>query len=219
MLTVPEKRLALQAYENVLALIMSGDAKAGSIINERRLASVLQMSRTPVRDALLMLETEGLVVRQGARGLQIRQLRIEEFMHALQVRLFLEPEAARLAAGRVTRDVLEVLIDRLSAIRTTSKVGPDALERQEVRDVDNCLHDLIAEAAGNPQLASVVRTLRRQTQIFDLKSLPERIEGTCDEHLNIVRALIEGDGDTAAEAMKLHLAGVRQSIVVRLPSA
>lgn len=212
MLMIPDKRLAPLAYEKVLALIMSGEARAGSMVNERRLADTLQMSRTPVRDALLMLEGEGLVVRQGTRGLQVRQLRIEEFLHALQVRILLEPEAARLAAGQLQNGDLITLSERLIAIRT----DPDAVERDEVRDVDNTLHDLIADAAGNPQMASVIRTMRRQTQVFDLKSVPERTEGTCAEHLSLIQALDKGDRDSAAEAMKYHLEGVRRSIVVRL---
>lgn len=215
MLMVPDKRLALHAYEKVLALILSGEAQAGSLVNERRLAEMLKMSRTPVRDALLMLENEGLVVRQGSRGLQVRQLRIEEFIHALQVRLLLEPEAARLAAERLKQIDLSALSDRLKTIRT----NPESVERDEVRDVDNTLHELIADAAGNPQMASVIRTMRRQTQIFDLKSVPERTESTCAEHMSIIRALGEGDRDAAGEAMKLHLEGVRRSIVARLTGA
>ena len=214
MLMVPDKRLALHAYENVLA-ILSGEAQAGSLVNERRLAEMLKMSRTPVRDALLMLENEGLVVRQGSRGLQVRQLRIEEFIHALQVRLLLEPEAAKLATERLKQIDLSALSDRLETIRT----NPESVERDEVRDVDNTLHELIADAAGNPQMASVIRNMRRQTQIFDLKSVPERTESTCAEHMSIIRALGVGDRDAAEEAMTLHLEGVRQSIVARLTGA
>ncbi|MFL3655146.1 MAG: GntR family transcriptional regulator [Halioglobus sp.] len=212
MLTTPDKRLALLAYEKVLALIMSGEAQPGSMVHERRLADMLQMSRTPVRDALLMLEGEGLVLRQGARGLQVRQLRVEEFLHALQVRILLEPEAAKRAAGRLKKADLMALSDRVTAICT----DPDAVERTEIRAVDNSLHDLIADTAGNPQMASIIRTMRRQTQVFDLKSLPERIEGTSAEHLNLIDALGKDDGDAAALVMKLHLEEVRRSIVVRL---
>ena len=65
-------------------------------------------------------------------------------------------------------------------------------------------------------MAAIIRTLRRQTQIFDLRSLPERLESTCREHLAIVDALAAGNGDRAADAMRTHLDGVRQSIVARL---
>ena len=98
MLTTPDKRLALHAYEQVLDLIMQGVVKPGSLIQERRLADHLQMSRTPLRDGLLMLEAEGLLVRQGARGLQVRAMHVEDFVNTLAIRRLLEPEAARIEA-------------------------------------------------------------------------------------------------------------------------
>lgn len=216
MLTTPDKRLALQAYERVLDLIMQGAVKPGTLIQERRLAEHLQMSRTPLRDGLLMLEGEGLLVRQGVRGLQVKAMRVEDFVDTLAIRRLLEPEAARIAAGRLPPDVLAELAARLEALiadRRTDRPPPD---RKEVRSVDDQLHDGVAAAAGNEQMAVIIRTLRRQTQIFDLRSLPERLEDTCREHLAIVEALAEGWGDRAADAMRTHLDGVRQSIVARL---
>jgi DNA-binding GntR family transcriptional regulator len=215
MLNTPDSRLALQAYGRILDLILSGAATPGSLVNERRLAETLEMSRTPVRDALLMLEGEGLLVRQGARGLQIRQMRIEDFMDALQIRLLLEPEAARIAAGRLPAAALPPLVARIEALAALAEAGGE-VEREEVRAVDDRLHGLIAEAVGNAQLTGIIRTLRRQTQIFDLKSLPERRQATCREHLAILAALAAGDGPAAAEAMRVHLEAVRQSILARL---
>jgi DNA-binding GntR family transcriptional regulator len=215
MLNIPDRRLALQAYERILDLIMSGAARPGTLVNERRLADTLAMSRTPVRDALLMLEGEGLLVRQGSRGLQVRPMKIEDFMDALQIRLLLEPETARLAAGRVPAAALTAVAARLDALIALAEPGEPA-DREEVRSVDDRLHGLIADATGNEQLSTIIRTLRRQTQMFDLRSVPERLETTCREHLAIVAALAAGDGEAAAAAMRLHLERVRQSIIDRL---
>ncbi len=214
MLNVPDRRLALQAYERILDLIMTGAAKPGTLVNERRLADSLAMSRTPVRDALLMLESEGLLIRQGARGLQIRHVKVEDFIDVLQIRLLLEQETARIAAGRVPAEELAALTARLEALLAAAGRGPT--DRDEVRAVDDRLHGLIADAAGNEQMATIIRNLRRQTQIFDLKSVPERLPGTCREHLEIVRAVADGNGEAAAAAMRVHIEGVRQSIVARL---
>jgi DNA-binding GntR family transcriptional regulator len=85
-----------------------------------------------------------------------------------------------------------------------------------VRSVDDELHGAIGAAAGNRRMAAIILSLRRQTQIFDLRSVPERFETTCREHLAILDALASGDGDGAAEAMRTHLDGVRGSIVARL---
>ncbi len=215
MLMVPDKRLALQAYEQVLDLVMSGSLKPGTLVQERRLAQHLDMSRTPLRDALLMLEGEGLLVRQPGRGLQVKQLNLDDFMDNLAIRRLLEPEATRIAAGRIEAGVLADLTARLRQVLDAARSG-SAPERAVVREVDDDLHRTIAEAAGNPQMAAIIQSLRRQTLMFDLRSVPERLESTCAEHLAIVAALEQGRGPDAAEAMAIHLDGVRHSIVGRL---
>ncbi len=215
MLMIPDKRLALQAYEQVLDLIMSGSLKPGTLVQERRLAQHLDMSRTPLRDALLMLEGEGLLVRQQGRGLQVKQLNLDDFMDNLAIRRLLEPEAARIAAGRIAAGVLADLTARLRQVLEAAGNGGTP-ERAIVRELDDDLHRTIAEAAGNPQMAGIIQSLRRQTLMFDLRSVPERLEATCAEHLALVAALAEGGGAAAAEAMAIHLDGVRQSIVGRL---
>ena len=213
MLTTPDKRLALQAYERILELILSSGLQPGELINERRMAELLTMSRTPVRDALLILEGEGLLVRQG-RGLQVKQMRIEDYMDALQVRLLLEPAVARMAAGQLPQSEIAAIRSQLQDILASDNA--DRVDRAMVRDVDERLHGCIAEASGNPQLSQIITTLRRQTQMFDLRSMPERLCDTCAEHLTIIDAIAEGDGEAAATAMAAHLQRVRDSIIKRL---
>lgn len=216
MLIENDKRLALQAYEQILNLILTGVAQPGTMVTERRLAEILNMSRTPIRDALLMLESEGLLIRQGSRGLQVKQMRIEDYMDALQIRQLLEPEAARLAAGRMPAAALDALEADLRTLLEKTEDGDGKPDRGSVRDVDDRLHGGIGEYAGNPQLAQIIRTLRRQTQIFDLRSMPERFEATCREHMDIVGALRDGRGDDAAKLMRQHLDYVKDSIIGRL---
>jgi len=211
----PEKTLAAQAYERVLNMIMSGEARPGAFFTERRLADQFSMSRTPLRDALLILESEGLIVRLGPRGVQVATMRIEEFVENLAVRRMLEPEAARIAAGRIAAPALAVLRARFEALHVQSQLG-ETPERAEVRGADEMLHGAIAEAAGNGKLATIVRSLRRQTLMFDLRSLPERFDDTCREHIAIIEALACNDGERAAQAMRDHLDAVRASIVARL---
>lgn len=218
MLMVPDKRLAQQAYGQVLDLIMSGRLAPGTLIQERRLAEHLAMSRTPLRDALLMLEGEGLLVRRERRVLQVKFLDLEEFMENLSIRRLLEPEAARIAAGRLPASLLGDLAQRFADLLEAARSGAGA-ERADVRSVDDALHSAIAEAAGNRQMATIIQGLRRQTLMFDLKSVPERLEATCHEHAAIVAALAAGKGDAAAEAMRQHLDGVRASIIHRLSGA
>ena len=217
MLQSPDTRLAPRAYERLLALVLSGELRPGDLVNERRLAELLGMSRTPVRDALLMLENEGLLERQGNRGLQVKQMRIEDYMEALQVRMLLEPQMARMAADHARAHDWSGLVDRLERLMAAGADGE--VERAEVREIDDRLHGLISEAAGNRQLSGIILTLRRQTQIFDLKSVPERLEDTCREHLDIIARVRAGDGEGAEAAMRGHLEGVKASISRRLGAA
>ncbi|MGR3565755.1 MAG: GntR family transcriptional regulator [Heliomarina sp.] len=218
MLKTSEERLALNAYEQILQMVLSGEAAHGQMINERRLAEMLGISRTPVRDALLMLEAEGLLVRQGTRGLQIRQMRIEEYMDALHIRQILEPEVARLAQGRISREDLQAIRDQLVELVDSKPSTGERPDREKVRAVDDLLHGSLAKAAGNPQLADIIRTVRRRTQIFDLRSIPQRFDETCAEHLSIIDALLEGDAQKASEAMRNHLDNVQGSILQTLAS-
>lgn len=211
MLQPQDKRLALQAYEQILDLIQSKRAQPGEIVTERRLAEMLDMSRTPIRDALLMLEGEGLLIRRGTRGLQVKQIRIEDFMDALQIRSLLEPAMARMAAGRIPAGDLDSLRNQLQTLAAGG--GND---RMSVREVDERLHEMIARAAGNPQLEQIIRTVRRQTQMFDLRSMPERLGDTCAEHIAIVDAIASGNAEASAKAMADHLSAVRRAIVARL---
>ncbi len=215
-MNVQDERLAPRAYQQILDLILSGKTRPGEQLNERQLADMLGMSRTPVRDALLMLEAEGLIVRQGRMGVQIKQMHIDEFLDALQVRALLEPAVSRMAAGKVDHAALDELERSLhSAIEMADATG-SGMDRSQTRWIDDTLHSLISDSAGNAQLSAIVRNLRRKTQIFDLKNLPERAVATCREHLDIIAALRLGDGEKTAEAMALHLEQVRASIIARL---
>ena len=213
---IPDKRLALQEYEQVLDLIMSGQLRLGTLLQERRLADHLGISRTPLRDALLILEGEGLLIRQESRGLQVRSLDIEDFIENLSIRRLLESEAARIAVGRIPETLVEDLVQRLEELLLETSEGEIMPERDMVRAVDNDLHKAIFTAAGNRQMASIILNLRRQTQMFDLRSVPERLGDTCREHLAIIAALLAKRGDQAAEAMTVHLDAVRKSIINRL---
>lgn len=216
MLNQPDTRMALQAYEKILDMIMSRQLKPGGLIQERRLADHLQMSRTPVRDALLMLEGEGLLVRSEGRGLQVRFMDIKDFVDNLAVRELMEPEAARLSIGNLDQAALKELEIQLEELLVLARSGGPAPERDLVRNLDQSLHDMVAVGSGNAQIANIIRMLRNQTKIFDVRSIPQRLEATCLEHIEIIQALKQGHADAAAAAMRKHLAGVRRSIISHL---
>jgi DNA-binding GntR family transcriptional regulator len=211
----PSDRLAHAAYRRIEDMIFSGVLKGGQILAERRLAEELQVSLTPLREALLMLEGEGLVSRRGSRYLQVHQLTELEYIQILNIRRLLEPEAARLAAGRIGVAELKALAARLEALMGAA-AGTGNAPEGEPRMVDDELHSMVAAAADSPLMAQIIGDLRRRTRIFDLNRMPERFQDACREHLALVHALMTGDGDKAAQAMMQHLDAVKASIVRRI---
>lgn len=210
-----DRRLSDEAYDRIVQYIMSGGLPAGAVIQERVLAEELDLSRTPLRDALLLLEGEGLLVREGKRVLRVVSMDITRYMENLAIRRLLECEAARLAAGRIEAQRLDEMEAQLTRMLADYDTGI-APKRDEVRRIDETLHGAIGVAAGNVQLAEIVANLRLKTHIFDLKNMPERFRDTCNEHLAIIVALRGDDGAAASAAIERHIGAVRDSIIARL---
>ena len=124
-----------------------------------------------------------------------------------------------MAAGKVAGDILDALEGDLKAVMNNAGPTGTDVDREQTRRIDEHLHGVITSAAGNPKLSSILLELRRQTQFFDLKSLPERVTDTCNEHMEIIAALRMGDGDRAARAITFYLDQVRASIIARLSRA
>ncbi|WP_158892021.1 MULTISPECIES: GntR family transcriptional regulator [unclassified Pseudomonas] len=219
-----EQNLSAKAYDAMLQMLISRELPPNTVLQERRLAELLNISRTPVRDALTRLENEGLISRTAGRTLVVRQFSIRELIETLHVRRTLEAEAARLAAGRVPATELDEM--ETSVRRLLDAEVPNA---EEDWIVDSKLHQMLSHYSGNLLLTQYIETLRLKTRMFNLSVAPERFESAHQEHLAIVQALkagyqehlaiIEalrsGDGDAAQKAAAAHIDSVRQSIINR----
>ncbi|MBS0538493.1 MAG: GntR family transcriptional regulator [Proteobacteria bacterium] len=201
--------LSIRAYTSLLDMILRGKIVAGEAVTERQIAGRLGISRTPVREAVRRLEGEGTLERQRSGALVVRPYSLEEFLQALSVRRLLEGEAARLAAGKMSAEVLAAARARTARLRAD---GMSETARQD----DHDFHAAIAEASGNPVLATSIADLRRRTAMFRLGRLPERVDQVCDEHLAILSALARADGDAARAAVHAHLDNVRAHLLQRL---
>jgi DNA-binding GntR family transcriptional regulator len=206
---VIDPKLSTVAYGALLDMILRGTIAPGELVTERQIAARLGMSRTPVREAVRRLEGEGTLERQRDGALIVRPYSMEEFLQALAVRRLLEGEAARLAAGKMAPAVLAAARDRTERLR---RDGLAETARQDDRD----FHAAIAEASGNPVLATTISDLRKRTAMFRLGRLPERVDQVCDEHLTILDALASGNGEAARAAMQSHIDNVRAHLLQRL---
>ncbi|WP_051356817.1 GntR family transcriptional regulator [Azorhizobium doebereinerae] len=210
-------RLTEVAYRRLLDMILGGELEAGAVVQERKLAKALDVSRTPLRDALFRLEGEGLLIRRGEGALQVKTVTLEDYSHALRVRVTLESEAARLAAGHVPAATLAPLRARMEAILHAAEASDaEPLSRAELDAVDDILHEAIAQASGNPLLAELIRQVRQRSRLFGLERRPRRIREISAEHLAIIDALAEGRSAAAGAAMERHLTNVIEDLKQRI---
>lgn len=196
-------------------MIFTGQLPGGAVVQDRKLADQLGLSRTPVREALGRLAGEGYL-RRDKRLLTVDVVSVEDVMEILATRRVLEGEIARLAAGRLARQEVEALNGAISGM-----VDPHDVTHEQHWAVDDLVHLTIAKASGNHLMARLVKDLRERTRMFGLSRIPRRFDPGKDEHLAIVSAIGRGDGETACRAMQDHIDNARQGILDLLagPSA
>jgi len=205
------RSLSQRAYNQLLDMLMKREIPVGTVLQERRLAEILQISRTPTREALYRLETEGFITRKPGRVLIVKEFSDRELIEILHVRKILEAESATLAAGRIPVSELNAIEAEIQEL--LAKDGPTASEDW---DVDDRFHSMIALHSGNGALAKIIQDLRLKTHMFNLDRMPERFEAGHREHLEVIAALRENDKEKARAGIEQHIENVKRSIIQKL---
>jgi DNA-binding GntR family transcriptional regulator len=195
----PGVNLAELAYRQLTDLILERGLPGGTLVIEERIAEQLSLSRTPIREAILRLAAEGLLVKQGNRSFSVRIVTASEFFHSHKVRELLEPAAVEMAIGRIPEMDLNVLRGRIAQLATAN------MQERAHWDVDERLHTMFADGSGNPVLAAIIRKLRVTTRLFEISQPLRRVKKDGEEHLAIIDAFASGDGRAASRAMARHI--------------
>ncbi|HEY2207899.1 MAG TPA: GntR family transcriptional regulator [Gaiellaceae bacterium] len=193
-----------RAYLAIRGLIVSLELPPGAVIDERQLMHRLGLGRTPVREALRRLAQEQLVEVFPRRGMFVTNVDVRDLARISEVRLALEPEAARLAAERATeeeRDALAELGDRI-------KRGADLM------GLDEQIHRAVYAASHNDLLEKTlgeyyVLALRIWTIALDRA---EDLEDAVEAHRDLIQAIVVANGDRAADIMRAHVEDFEQSM-------
>jgi DNA-binding GntR family transcriptional regulator len=207
------QNLAKDAHQRIIAMMFDGALTPGDALREAALGDQLGMSRTPVREAIKRIESEGLAFRDG-RSIRVRRLPLSEIEEVFLLRLALEPALAP-AAVRLAPDRLDQMEAR---IRALMQAGPDHDDAHW--QTDNDFHDLLVEGAGNQTARAVLLSLRQRTCVFDYKVLPERFLEGCAEHLRILDAVRRGKPEAVQAELRHHLQQARDAVLAclrRLP--
>lgn len=202
---IPQGR---QAYMKILGEIRDGHLLPGQRLREVELAERMGQSRTPVREAIRLLETDGLVSHLPRVGAVIRSLNYVEVMELYEMRVVLEGTAARLAARAAT----EAELAQLESLNASFLTATGQLQAAEF---NRRFHAMLLEAARNRYLVRAMLALEKSMLILGPTTLlePQRRNLAGAEHLEIVTALRQRDGLAAEAAMRLHM---EQAQMVRL---
>ena len=203
--------LADRAYVAIRDQLIMLEIRPGEPIDDDELARSLGVGRTPVREALKRLEGDRLVVTYPRRGTFATGMDITDLAHISEIRVQLEPLAARRAAEHAVRHVRDEL-DQL-AVRI-EELDVSRVDRDELMRWDLVVHRSIYRAAGNPHLEDVlVRYDNLATRIFCLflDRLPT-VDEHVGEHIGLLRAIAAGDADRAEELAREHVVGFERAI-------
>ncbi|HEX9062256.1 MAG TPA: GntR family transcriptional regulator [Clostridia bacterium] len=198
-------------FDSLREAIIVGELKPGERLMEVQLAEKMGVSRTPVREAIRMLELEGLVEMLPRKGAHVAELSIKDIVDVLEVRASLDGLATSLASVRITDDEIKVLKQIHSQF--ANYVEKDNLQGAIKKDVE--FHELIYRSSRNDRLIQIINNLRERVQRFrviylkDFMSSKELIK----EHIGIIEAITGKDALASQKAAEMHIKNQEQAII------
>lgn len=198
-------------FNTLRQAILRGELKPGERLMEIALANRLGVSRTPVREAIRMLELEGLVIMIPRRGAQVAQITEQDLNDVLEVRLGLEELAVRFACERITDEEIKAL--GLAVKEFEKKMSNNELSAQAEADVK--FHEIIYGATHNRRLVQIINNIREQMYRYRIEYLKdvESRKTLVKEHYEICDALKRRDAESAVEKMCIHIRNQQEAIL------
>jgi len=191
------------AYEAILENILSGALPSGAVVSEVSLAQELQVSRTPVHQALAQLAKEGLIEHRAGRKPRIARFGREDVIEIYDMRLLLESASTQRAAKRMDPAILADLIREADALAQE----PDSPEwSRKALDFDVRFHDALATASGNRRLRQEIAKYRLLIRAFcRMIGNAENLREAMKEHQAVLKALTDRTPAAAGQAMASHI--------------
>ncbi len=202
-----------EVAERIRELVLSGELEPNSRVNELELAERFGISRTPLREAIKILATEGMLELLPNRGARVAAVNEAEIDEMLEVIAGLEANAARLLAKRITdseiADIAELHEAMLEAYGKRDETRYFTLNRQ--------IHEAMMRAAKNATLAQLYAGLSSRIQRFryEAHKTPEQWQRAIDEHEDMLRLMIGREGEKLAALMETHILGKKEPIAAQ----
>lgn len=210
-------RLGDEVYSAIFARIMSLDIAPGARISVDAMARQLGVSQTPIREALARLESEGLVSKTHLVGYSAApQLSAKQFVDLYELRLLLEPFAARKCAEIMPDEVIDQLEALCLEMESLSHhEGLDAYA--QFAQLDMAFHDQIAVSAGNALVVEALSRLHTHVHLFRLLFHARVTQSAIDEHQDLLATIRARDPEGAQAMMRIHVERSRDRFKAKYP--
>ena len=198
-------------YKDIRNDIMQGKLLPGQRVVESVLVERFKVSRSPIRESLRRLESEGMITLEHNKGITVSRLSSQEIEEIYNLRWLLESYAARLSAERATRNDVAYLKDLNSKLKAAAR-NYDLMSWIQ----NNVLfHDFLSENSGNGNLTQVLSTIKRRVYRYHymIIRIPGHFKTYLDQHEGILKACENKDGKGAERHMKAHLQTIKRVLI------
>jgi DNA-binding GntR family transcriptional regulator len=197
------------AYDYLYEGIISNKLPAGHVLVEQEISDLLNISRTPVRDAIKQLSNEGLVRYLPSRGTFVEEISTQDIEEIFEIREMFEEAALRWTVNEITNEEIAEIEKELVSLSNNENYS------NEYYKSDLMLHRIITKYGHNSRMKRILNTLNSQLERFRRVSAktPNRLINSREEHLNILRALKERNIEEAERYLHLHLENVKKSTI------
>lgn len=201
-------------FKTLRQAILTGELKPGERLMEIHLANRLGVSRTPIREAIRMLELEGLVTMIPRKGAEVSRISKQDISDVLEVRASLDALAVRLCCERITEEEIQKLEDAVKAF--SEAVASGDLTAVAQADVD--YHDIIVNASKNKRLVQMVFNLAERVYRYRLEYIKDKSshENLIKEHREILDFIKKKDAQNAEKAIIKHVQNQERAIISQL---
>lgn len=190
-------------FNTLREAILKGELRPGERLMELQLASKLGVSRTPIREAIRMLEQEGLAVTIPRRGAEVAKMTEKDMQDVLQVREALDELAAVIACEMITQEELV----ELEKAACEFEAAIETKDLKQIADTDMRFHDIVYEATNNLKLVTVLSNLREQMYRYRVEYLKDEKNHSVllKEHRQILEGFKEKNKELVVESMRKHV--------------
>ena len=198
-------------FNTLREAILKGELQPGERLMELQLAAKLGVSRTPIREAIRMLEQEGLAITIPRRGAEVAKMTEKDMNDVLQVREALDELAVSIACELITEEELEKLSEAVKNFEEA--IGTKDIK--QIAETDIAFHDIIYQASRNSKLVTILNNLREQIYRYRIQYLKDEknYPNLSDEHREILEALMQKDKALVTGIMRKHV--INQAVAVK----